>query len=293
MAKRVLGKGLMALLDDGLKEDVLSEKERFPVRQRVMEIPFSKVKPNAGQPRKDFTGLEDLIASIKEKGILQPLLVREKNGIFEIIAGERRYRASQTLKLEKIPAIVLEADEEEALELTLIENIQRKDLNPVEEARGYKTLIERFNLTQEEAAKKVGKERSSVTNALRLLSLPEKVLDHVSRGTLSPGHAKVLLSLKSEPEQVRWMKKILEKELSVRSIEELIYGKQDHKGRRKESRSSSSGHQDVFLRRLENKLEEFFSTKVRIQGDHKKGRIEVQYFSMDDLERIKDKIEDD
>lgn len=291
MAKRVLGKGLMALLDDGLKEDVLSEKDRFPVRQRVMDIPFSKLKPNAGQPRKDFSGLEDLIASVKAKGILQPLLVREKNGIFEIIAGERRYRAAHALKLDKVPVIVLQTDEEEALEVTLIENIQRKDLNPVEEARGYRMLIERFNLTQEEAAAKVGKERSSVTNALRLLSLPEKVLENVSRGTLSPGHAKVLLSLKTESDQVRWMKRILEKELSVRNIEELIYGKGERKGRKKDHKSAS-GHSDVFLRRLENKMEEFFSTKVRIMGDHKKGKIEVQYYSMDDLERIKDKIED-
>jgi ParB family transcriptional regulator, chromosome partitioning protein len=288
MAKKVLGKGLMALLDDHVRENVMSERD-VTIKKRIEDIVLSKITPNQDQPRKDFTDIQELAASILEKGILQPLLVRKQEHGYQIIAGERRFRAAQSLKLEKVPVIILEADEEEALELALIENVQRKDLNPVEEAAAYKSLMDRFNLSQEEVSRKVGKERSTVANALRILTLPKGIIEDVSRGTISAGHAKILASMKSEKEQRSWRNRIVKDSLSVRNLEDLFKDRKQVTAEKKEAKHPVS--RDVFLKNLERSLEEFFSTKVRVRGNHRKGKIEMEYYSMDDLERIKDKID--
>ena len=289
MAKKALGKGLMALLDDDVKEEVLlhDKRERLEISKRIEELPLAKVRPNADQPRKDFSDLEPLVASVKQKGVLQPILVRRKGDHFEIIAGERRFRAAKEAKREKVPVIVLNAGDEEAMELALIENIQRKDLNPIEEAKGYQALIGRFSLTQEQVSERVGKERSTVANSLRLLALCDQVQHDVVSGKISAGHAKILAGLKTKEEQLKWRKKILASELSVRSLEEKIYGKK----KAGEPALKKTGKQDIFLRDFEVRMEEFFSTRVRVQGTNRKGRIIIEYFSLDDLERIDSTVE--
>jgi ParB family chromosome partitioning protein len=286
MAKKVLGKGLMALLDDDIREEVLLH-DRKETGRRVEEIPLGKIRPSGGQPRKDFSGLDDLIASVKEKGILQPLLVRKKGGHYEIIAGERRFRAAKEAKKEKVPVVVLDADDEEAMEFALIENIQRKDLNPIEEAKGYQTLIDRFGLTQEKVSEKIGRDRSTVANSLRLLSLCEQVQNDVASGKISAGHAKILAGLKTKEEQLKWRKRIIASDLSVRKLEEKIYGKK----KAGDAQAKKTGKQDVFLRDFEVRMEEFFSTRVRVLGTNKKGKIMIEYYSLDDLERINSVIE--
>ena len=289
MAKKVLGKGLMALLDEDIKEEVLVKrrpKERFSdLQKRIEEIPIEKIKPDPFQPRDDFSGLQELIDSIREKGIIQPLLLRRKEDFYSIIAGERRYRAAKELKYKTVPAIVIDADEQSSLELAIIENVQRKDLSPVEEARAYQKLIERFNLTHEDISKKVGKDRATITNLLRILTLPEEVIKDVSRGTISAGHAKVLAGLKDKEEILKWRRKILKEDLSVRRLESLISKE------KKVQRPKSSYKVDIFLKDFESFLEEFFSTKVRIKGTNRKGKIIIEYYNLDDLERIRKSLE--
>jgi ParB-like partition proteins len=284
VAKKVLGKGLMALLDEDIKEEVLVKrrpKERFSdLQKRIEEIPIEKIKPDPFQPRDDFSGLQELIDSIREKGIIQPLLLRRKEDFYSIIAGERRYRAAKELKYKTVPAIVIDADEQSSLELAIIENVQRKDLSPVEEARAYQKLIERFNLTHEDISKKVGKDRATITNLLRILTLPEEVIKDVSRGTISAGHAKVLAGLKDKEEILKWRRKILKEDLSVRRLESLISKE------KKVQRPKSSYKVDIFLKDFESFLEEFFSTKVRIKGTNRKGKIIIEYYNLDDLERM-------
>jgi len=289
VAKKVLGKGLMALLDEDIKEEVLVKrrpKERFSdLQKRIEEIPIEKIKPDPFQPRDDFSGLQELIDSIREKGIIQPLLLRRKEDFYSIIAGERRYRAAKELKYKTVPAIVIDADEQSSLELAIIENVQRKDLSPVEEARAYQKLIERFNLTHEDISKKVGKDRATITNLLRILTLPEEVIKDVSRGTISAGHAKVLAGLKDKEEILKWRRKILKEDLSVRRLESLISKE------KKVQRPKSSYKVDIFLKDFESFLEEFFSTKVRIKGTNRKGKIIIEYYNLDDLERIRKSLE--
>ncbi len=287
MAKKALGKGLMALLDDNIKDEVLHKsKMKDEIDSRKLEVPLAKIKPNDNQPRKTFDDIDELKESIREKGVLQPILVRKMEDHFQIIAGERRYRAAKDLKLKDIPVIILDAGEQETLEIALIENIQRKNLNPVEEANGYKMLIERFSLTQEEVAQRVGKERSTVTNLMRLLNLPQKILDDVSRGILSAGHAKVLLSLDDPKEQLKWREKIAKNALSVRAVEKIFQARHTAK-----PQSKKNSNNDVFLKDLESTMEEFFGTKVKIVGTHKKGRIFIEYYNLEDLERIQKKVE--
>ena len=287
MAKKALGKGLMALMDDNIKDEVLSKsKMKDELDNRKLELPLTKIKPNEDQPRKVFDDIDELKESIREKGILQPILVRKMDDHYQIIAGERRYRAAKELRLKDVPVIILNLDEQETLEIALIENIQRKNINPVEEGNGYKMLIERFHLTQEEVAKRVGKERSTVTNLMRLLNLPQKVLDDVSRGTLSAGHAKVLLSLDDPKEQLKWRERITKKAISVRALESIFQAR--HAGK---THSKKNAHNDVFLKDLENTMEEYFGTKVKISGTHKKGRIFIEYYNLEDLERIQRKVE--
>lgn len=285
MAKKALGKGLMALLDDNVKEEVLSKSaSKDEILERTLELPLAKLKPNEDQPRKVFEEIDELKDSIREKGIIQPIVVRKMEDHYQIIAGERRFRAAKELKLKNVPVVILDTGEQDALEIALIENIQRKNLNPIEEANGYKLLIERFNLTQEDVAKRVGKERSTVTNLMRLLHLPQKILDDLSKGTLTTGHAKLLLSLDDPKMQINWRNRIVKKGMSVRSVENMLQARNNKSAPKKQTAN------DIFLRDLESSLEEYFGTKVKIHGTHKKGKVMIEYYTLDDLERIQKKI---
>jgi ParB family chromosome partitioning protein len=285
MAKKALGKGLMALLDDNVKEEVLSKSvSKDEIQERTLELPLAKLKPNEDQPRKVFEDIDELKESIREKGIIQPIVVRKMEDHYQIIAGERRYRAAKELKLKNVPVVVLDTGEQDALEIALIENIQRKNLNPIEEANGYKLLIERFNLTQEDVAKRVGKDRSTVTNLMRLLHLPQKIQDDLSKGIITTGHAKLLLALDDPKMQINWRNRIVKKGLSVRSVENMLQARNNKSAPKKQTAN------DIFLRDLESSLEEYFGTKVKIQGTHKKGKVVIEYYTLDDLERIQKKI---
>jgi len=263
--KSGLGKGLEALLGESFNEG------------EILFCDLESLKPNPFQPRKsiDEKAIEELALSIKEKGILQPLLVRPKDGGYEIIVGERRWRAAQRAGLKKVPVIVKEVSDRELLELALIENLQRQDLNPLEEAEAYRTLMEQYGYTQEEIGQRVGKDRSSIANALRLLKLPEEAKEALREGRITRGHAMAILSLRSEKEQLRLLREILKGELSVRESESLSR-------RLKREGPSSYPELELLLEDLRRRLE----APVKIRYRKGRGRIEIEFFSLDDLERI-------
>jgi ParB family chromosome partitioning protein len=270
-----LGKGLEALIP--------SHKEKEEVKSGIEEIEIDKIKPNRYQPRKNFDQdkLNNLIASIQEKGIVQPILVRKLNeNEYELIAGERRLRAAKEAKLTKIPAIIKDVKEEDVLELTIIENIQRENLDPIEEANAYKKLAEEFNLTHEEIGKKVGKDRVTITNTMRLLNLPPKIQEYVSRETISVGHAMVLLGIEDSSLQNEICENIIKKKLSVRQTEALV-----SKIKKSKDKSKIQPEIDVHIIDAEKQLQYIFGTKVRIKGK-KKGKIEIYYYTLDELNRI-------
>ena len=275
--KTALGKGLDALLPEGGGE--------------VIEIELRRIAANAEQPRKIFReeSLKELAASIREKGIIQPVLVRrEPDGSFMLIAGERRMRAAHMAGLQTMPAIIREADEEEVQEIALIENIQREDLNPLETARAFKRLMDRFGLSQEELSKKVGKERATVTNYLRLLQLPKAVTDLINSGELSMGHAKAVLAIEGERARIMAAKKIVAEGLSVREAEKLAKGTSAPlKGKRD---SSAIVNRDPNEKALEQKLIKALGTKVRLKHKGQKGKqggvLEIEYYSLEELDRI-------
>jgi ParB family chromosome partitioning protein len=271
MQRRALGKGLKALIP------VVEEKQAG-----ILEIPIEDVRPNRYQPRKIFddTKLADLINSIKEKGVVQPIIVQRVDSGYELIAGERRWRAAQKAGMDKIPALIKEVTNEESLELALIENIQRENLNPIEESRAYQRLSDEFSLTQEEIAKKVGKERSSVANYLRLLKLPQEIQDSISNEELTMGHARALLSLNSAKEQISLKDMIIKKGMSVREIESII--NRDRHPKREPAKKTI----DIFKNRLEEELQRFFGTKVNVIKGRKRGKIEIVFYSDEDLERL-------
>jgi ParB family chromosome partitioning protein len=276
----------MALLDDSVKDEVLASARsvrKSSVEHRIEQIPLSKIRPNPGQPRNDFTDMDELIASVREKGILQPLLVRRKDDGFQIIAGERRYRAAKELRKDHVPAVIIDADEQSAFEIAIIENIQRKNLSPLEEAQAYQALIDRFGLTHDQVSQRMGRDRSTITNSLRLLSLPEEVRKDVSRGTITAGHAKILVGLRDRDDILRWSRRVRDESLSVRQLEHLISSTKEKSAHPAKTPTKS----DVFLRDFENRLEEIFSTKVRIKGTNRKGRITIEYYKLEDLERIR------
>lgn len=278
MGKQVLGRGLGALIPQK-KEDSVGEKGN------IMEIPLSDVIAGRYQPRKDFNEftMEELKQSIAEKGVLQPIIVRKKDDKYELIAGERRFRAAKSLGMEKIPAIIKEVGEEEAIELSLIENIQREDLNPVEEANAYKIILEEYNMTQEELANRVGKDRVTITNSLRLLHLPEEVLVLLEDGKISVGHAKVLLSIPEEETQIKLAERIEKEGLSVRALEKII---QDMKEAPVYKRHKP--YKDPHITSIEDTMQQIFGTKVTITQGKKKGKIEIEFYTNEDLERILD-----
>ena len=272
MARRALGRGLGALLPE------LSEGSR------VQQIPVADIEPNPFQPRMnlDEAGIEELKRSIQEKGVIQPIVVRRlEGGRYQIVIGERRWRAVKEAGMETIPAIVRDVSSvEEMIELALVENIQREDLNPIDEANAYKVLMEECNLTQEEVAKRVGKDRSTVANLLRLLKLPDEVQERILDGELSMGHARALLSLDDPEEQVRLCREIIKNGWSVRKVEQIV------RARREPKKDVKPKDKDPIIRELEENLQRALGTAVRIIKGGRKGRIEIEFYSDRDLERL-------
>lgn len=272
--KMALGKGLEALIPEKGVE--------------ILQLEVSRIFPSTGeQPRKTFKdeSLKELAASIKEKGVLQPIIVtRLGDGSFRLIAGERRWRASQIAGLKKIPALVKDVASRDALEIALIENIQREDLNPIETADAFSKLLKDFNLTQEELSERVGKERATVANYLRLLKLPDEIRTLISNGSLTMGHARAILSIEGRAHQVEAARKIMNKGLSVREAEALT---RDHDSGRKTK--TAKKHKDPHTVSLEDKLIKSLGTKVKILHKGKKGgTIQIEYYSLDELDRLLD-----
>ncbi len=280
MMQKGLGKGIKALLEDF---DLTDES-------KVIKMSIDRIKPNPNQPRKHIKEetLKELAESIKQKGIIQPIIVREKEGYYEIIAGERRWRAAQIAGLQEIPVVIRnDISELESLELALIENIQREDLNPIDLAIAYNELIEKYNLTQEELAKILGKSRSAIANTLRLLKLPEEVKNHIINGKLSEGHGRVLLALENEEEMIRLANECISKQLSVRELEEIIYFKSQEQNQEKiVSHETNQEKKNNDLMNIEEDLIEALGTKVVVKGSLNKGKIIIEYYSREDLERI-------
>jgi len=280
MQKQALGKGLGALIPD---LSSLNDKERKALG--IHEIELDKIVPNEYQPRKTFLddSLKELASSIKEHGVIQPIIVHRIGTNYGLIAGERRWRASRLAGLKTITALVKEATKRELIEQALIENIQREDLNPLEAAEAYKRLQDEFRLTQEDLAKRVGKERSTVTNFLRLLSLPKEVKHDLAAGNLSMGHAKALLSMERVRDQVQAAALIVKKGMSVREAEAFA-SRVKHPPAEKKPRQSHE------LKVVEEKLKKSLGTKVSIAAKAKGGRIVIEYYSNEELDRILEKI---
>jgi ParB family chromosome partitioning protein len=298
MAKPALGRGLGALLGSApsapspataaAPADAGSTADQ---RERVERVPLGRIDPSPLQPRKAFPpeALQELAESIRQQGIVQPLLVRSRGERFELIAGERRWRAAQTVGLTDVPAIVREADDTTVLELMLIENLQRADLNPIEEALGYDQLINQFQLRQEDVAAKVGKSRAAVANALRLLKLPPDVQAWLRDGRLSTGHAKAILGLDLATEQKLAAERVIKHGLSVRDIEEFVahwQGRNQAGTPAKHRGPDQPPVRDSHVANLENKLRERFATKVQVRYHQGKGTVEIRFFNDDDLDRI-------
>ena len=281
MEKKALGKGLGALLPDSLPKILPIERET------TQEVPLDRIVPNRYQPRRRFDPdeLAQLSESVKKNGLLQPVLVRRKaDGIFELIAGERRYRAAKSAGLKSIPAVVRNSSDEQAMELALIENLQREDLNPIEEARAYHRLVTEFGLTQESLAQRFGKDRSSIANSLRLLNLPNEIHGLIESLEISMGHAKVLLGLSRPELQVKLARRIIEGQLSVRQTEQLIASEL------RAGKSKAAARRLTVYSDLEEKLRKRLGTKVTISKRRKGGRIEIHYFEPADLDRLTDMI---
>lgn len=283
--KRGLGKGLSALLGDNVAVDSIIKDEEKIEQNHIENIPLENIIAKEDQPRKDFDSgmLADLAKSIEIHGIIQPILLRKKEDRYEIIAGERRYRATKLTDLKKIPAIIIEADSEDAAKLSLIENIQREDLNPIEEAMAYDQLMKDFNLKQNELANAIGKSRSYITNSLRLLNLDEKVIEHLYNGRLTIGHGKVLLGIKDKEEQIRMANKIIEVGLNVRDTEKEL-----KKSKKEERKPRKKVVKDPYVLDIEDRLMSSLGTKVNLVEGNKSNKIEIEYYSEEDLARIFD-----
>ena len=302
MAKPALGRGLGALLGGSpiakppastthISAPVAASPPVSPVdgRDRVQKVALDRVHPCPFQPRKDFSpeSLRELADSIREQGIVQPLIVRQRDNHFELIAGERRWRAAKLLSLPEVPVVVREADDRAVLELALIENLQRENLNPIEEAHGYSQLISQFQMTQESVATKVGKSRAVVANALRLLKLPVMVQSYLRENRLSTGHAKVVLGLSSEKAQSAAVEKILKEGLNVRQTEALVARLQAHEATQGiKSLPTPASSRDPHVVTLENSLRERFGTKVQLRYAQGKGSLEIAFYSDAELERV-------
>ena len=280
MKRRALGKGL---------ESLLPARPAAATAGGLIELEVDRIVPNPSQPRERFdqSDLEDLAESIRGAGLLQPVLVKEAGSGYELIAGERRWRAAKLAGLGRIPALVQSADEERSLELALIENIQREQLNPIEEARAFAILIDHHGLTQEDVATKLGRKRPTIANTMRLLKLPEAVQDMIRAKTLTSGHAKALLSLEGDSDQLlRAALQMAEAGVSVRDAEDAA-----RRERAKEPRQPDADHADPNVRDAEIRLQRALGTKVRIKARDGKGRIEIEFFSDDELMRLFELLE--
>ena len=288
MAKQVLGKGLSALIGTPnmgsvAKPPALSQPS---AGDSVRRVALDEVVPSPLQPRTSFQGeqLSELVDSIREHGIIQPLIVRHVNGKLELIAGERRWRASRELGLKEVPVIVREASDRDVLEMALIENLQRENLNPIEEAAAYSRLAKDFGMRQEDIAQRVGKNRATVANSMRLLDLPRGVQDMLSMGQISTGHAKVLLSLKSANDQHGAAQEIIRKGLTVRGAEKLASSILTPPKKSEPRRQDNDVDQEI--KAIEQRLTRHFSTNVSVSFSGKKGRVDIDFYSVDDLDRL-------
>ena len=274
--KKGLGRGLNTMI---------SSVDLEPKDNIVSQLNIIDVEPNKDQPRKNFDkeSLEALSGSIKEIGVILPIIViKTPSGRYQIIAGERRWRAAKLAGLKTIPAIVKNYDDKEAAEVALIENLQREDLNPIEEAKGYKSLIDGFSMTQEEISKRVGKSRSAVANSLRILNLPNEVIKYLISGEISQGHGRALLAIEDNSLKIEIAKRIIKDGLNVRQVEALVKSLSEKKPVKKKKPTQL----DIEIKSLEEKFEKTLSTKVKIKHGTKKGKIEIEYYGNDDLERI-------
>jgi ParB family chromosome partitioning protein len=278
MTKRVaLGKGLGALIPEFEKEE----------SRTLLFCGIEEIVPNRSQPRKHFdeSKLQELAESIKEKGILEPLIVRRVDGGYELIVGERRWRAAQKAGLKEVPVLVKEIEGREALEFSLIENLQREDLNPIEEAEAFKRLIEEFNLSQGELATRIGKDRTTIANVLRLLKLPSEIRNHLLQNRITSGHARAILSLETKEKQKELCALIIQKGLSVREAEALAK-RWSEKPKRVVTPTKRGSDLESQLSSLQDSLRRHLGTKVHITQKGKRGKIEIEYYSFEDLERI-------
>jgi ParB family chromosome partitioning protein len=287
--KNALGKGLNVLIPETSNQPIKRRRNHNTGNQYNFTVNINEIEPNRNQPRKHFDeqALKELADSIKQYGIIQPLVVQKKEEYYEIIAGERRWRAAKLAGIKEIPVIVKNYSENEILEIALIENIQRENLNPIEEARAYQALLEEFSLKQDEIAEKVSKSRSAITNSLRLLKLNEKVQEMVVNGELSMGHARALLAIKDQEVQIQTAKRIVEEGLSVRNIEKIVKELSNKKEKKKEDDRYKYLYKDA-----EENLKQILGNKVSIKNKkNNKGKIEIEYYSQDDLERIIDLLQ--
>ncbi|MEA3499400.1 MAG: ParB/RepB/Spo0J family partition protein [Candidatus Marinimicrobia bacterium] len=278
MANKKLGRGLSALIPD------VDEKL---TNSNIADIQIDNIKINPYQPRKDFNEEEmrELMDSIKEKGVIQPITVCFKDDHYQLIAGERRYRASKRLNLSSIPAYEIKIDsDEDLMEIALVENIQRENLNPIDEALGYSLLINKYNVKQDIIAKKVGKKRSTITNSLRLLKLPQEIQNSLSSQKITSGHARALLSIENKKKMLNLWQRIIKDSLSVRATEELV--KKINSPQKDESYKRPKKSVNYQLIKIENYLKIKFGTRVRIKEKDKEGKIEIYYYSSDDLDRL-------
>ncbi len=277
MERRALGKGLGALIPEKAVDNSTHKEE-------ILYLQFGQIKPNPFQPREDFDqqAIEELAQSIKEKGVIQPLLVRRKGDNYELIAGERRFRAANSLGLKEIPAIVRDVSDQDSLELALIENIQREGLNPIEEAHAYQHLIDKFKVSQEKISEVLGKARVSITNTLRLLKLPHEIQQEMKKGRIGFAHGRALLEIEDANQQRKLAQDIITKGLSVRELENLIKSKRP----KLIKRSIGQGQREPLVVILEEQLQHALATKVRISKRKKRGHINIEFYSEEDLQRI-------
>ena len=278
----VLGKGLASLIPES---DLQSND-----REQVLTIDVNLIKPNKKQPRKNFDDekLMELANSIKEHGIIQPIVVKEEDNIYTIIAGERRWRAAKQLNLKEVPVIIKDLTEREIVEVSLIENIIRENLNPIEEAMAYKRLLKEFSLTQEEISKQVSKSRSAIANALRLLNLDERIQGYLIEGVISEGHGRAILGLENKEEQYIIAQKVIDENLNVRQTESLVKNYGRHQEIKEPIRKPA---EDIYYKDIKVRLENHFNTKVNINNNSKnKGKIEIEYYTDEDLNDIIDRL---
>jgi len=293
--KKGLGRGIESLIQD-YTLDMPEELAKVQGEEPDTSLKLTQIEPNRNQPRKVFEGeaLEELADSIRKYGVIQPLVVRKKENHYEIIAGERRWRAAKIAGLKEIPVIIKEYTDDQIMEISLIENIQREDLNPIEEAAAYQTLIQEFHLTQEEVASRISKSRTFITNAMRLLKLEERVKDMISEGMISSGHGRTLLALQDGEEQYQTALKIYDEGLSVRDTEQLIkrmVAAHEKEKKKKPDKTADEEMAATAYEAVEDKLKNIKGKKVNIKNKNNKGRIVIEYYSLEELERLMELFE--